>query len=208
MTRPPAHVVITPWASLEADCLRHLLQSVEVVPTRQVDENTEAYLLTVPRKLSPWPIELPSEIADCGIPVLLVVDVIVPWSIALGRSVGASGLVSWADPPATIVSAVHRVLSGVRPTSSRGRPGRRDPLSRLTKRERQVMALVTQGEHDEVIAARLGISVNTVRSHVQHCLTKLDVTHRHAAATLVRKGGQMRARQDMVPDLNLSTEAG
>jgi DNA-binding CsgD family transcriptional regulator len=186
MSKPAVHVAIAPWSSLEADCLRHLLRSLKVVATRQVDEATDAYLLTVPRRLSPWPVQLPAEVEDLRIPVILVVDAIVPWSIALGRSVGAAGLVSWAGPDHTILAAVEAAVSSVRAVWGNGHRSR-DPMTRLTERERQVMALVSQGQHDDVIAERLGISVNTVRSHVRHCLTKLDVTHRNAAATVVRR---------------------
>jgi DNA-binding CsgD family transcriptional regulator len=179
-------VVITPWSSLEADCLRHLIRDLDVIPKRPPDDHAQAWILTVPRKLSPWPLELPEEVAARGVPVVVVVDAVVPWSIAIARSVGASGLVTWADGRDRIVAAVEDALTGHRLSGARVRQARPDPLSRLTQRERQVMALVTLGQQDEMIASRLGISVNTVRSHVQHCLTKLDVTHRHAAASLVR----------------------
>ena len=200
MSRARSHVVIAPWSSLEADCLRHLLHALDVMPTPRADEATEAYLLTVPRRLSRWPVELPAEVESLGIPVILVVDAIVPWSIALGHSVGAAGLVSWADPDHTIVRSLETALSRARTSTGSSHRTRQDPVTRLTQRERQIMALVTQGEHDEVIATRLGISVHTVRSHVQHCLTKLNVTHRHAAVTVIRQRHVVRLADDRAPD--------
>jgi two-component system nitrate/nitrite response regulator NarL len=53
----------------------------------------------------------------------------------------------------------------------------------LTPREREVLALLVEGLSGVVIANRLGISRNTVRTHVQSILTKLQVHSRLEAAT-------------------------
>ncbi len=61
--------------------------------------------------------------------------------------------------------------------------------SRLTGREREVLALLVEGTDGRGIAKRLGISHNTVRTHVQSILTKLQVHSRlEAAAFAVRHG--------------------
>lgn len=49
---------------------------------------------------------------------------------------------------------------------------------RLTPRELEVARLVAQGLTNNVIAASLGISYETVKEHVQKCLKKLDFTNR------------------------------
>jgi len=185
-------VVIAPWASIEADCLRDLIAGAGIRATCQPDDTSRAYVLTVPRKLTPFPLDLPACVEQRMLPVLLVVDAVEPWSMVLGRSVGATGLVSWDRGAADLVAEICRVMvAGARIVPApRGPSTPEDPLTRLTLREREIMALVTRGEQDGEIAARLGISVHTVRSHIRHCLTKLDVTHRHAAATLVRRGLQ------------------
>ena len=70
---------------------------------------------------------------------------------------------------------------------------------RLTSRELDVLALLVEGASGPAIASRLGISSNTVRTHVQSILTKLQVHSRlEAAAFAVRNGvvhvsGVMRA---------------
>lgn len=59
--------------------------------------------------------------------------------------------------------------------------------SHLTPREREVLALLVQGAGSEAIAAKLCVSLNTVRTHVQSILTKLQVRSRlEAAAFAVR----------------------
>lgn len=191
-------IVISPWASIEADCLRHLLRDLNLLTSDCIREDTAAFVQLVPRKRSPWPIKIPDELAQRNIPVVLVVDSIVPWSIALSRSLGAICLASWSDSPEPVVSDVKKAVAGRWTRAPRQTLIPRDPLTRLTAREREVISLVTQGQQDELIAARLGISVSTVRSHVQHCLTKLDVTHRHAAATVVRNSQSVASEQGRV----------
>jgi two-component system nitrate/nitrite response regulator NarL len=57
----------------------------------------------------------------------------------------------------------------------------------LTARELEVLTLLAQGASSSQIAKRLSVSPNTVRSHVQNILTKLQVHSRlEAAAFAVR----------------------
>jgi DNA-binding CsgD family transcriptional regulator len=53
----------------------------------------------------------------------------------------------------------------------------------LTRREREVLALLCQRFTDPEIADRLCISVRTVESHVGRIFGKLEVTNRRAAAS-------------------------
>lgn len=59
--------------------------------------------------------------------------------------------------------------------------------TQLTPREREVLALLAQGESGTSMARSLNISANTVRSHVQSILTKLHVHSRlEAVAVAIR----------------------
>jgi DNA-binding NarL/FixJ family response regulator len=59
----------------------------------------------------------------------------------------------------------------------------------LTPRELEVLTLLTRGTRSPDIAAALDISPNTVRTHVQGILAKLQVHSRlEAAAFAVRNG--------------------
>jgi two-component system, NarL family, nitrate/nitrite response regulator NarL len=55
--------------------------------------------------------------------------------------------------------------------------------SQLSPREREVLALLVEGAGGETVSRKLGISRNTVRTHVQNILTKLQVHSRLEAAT-------------------------
>lgn len=59
----------------------------------------------------------------------------------------------------------------------------------LTNRERDVLALLADGLGNKQIAARLGISTSTVKTHLELLFEKLEVSTRaEAVATAVRLG--------------------
>jgi DNA-binding NarL/FixJ family response regulator len=59
----------------------------------------------------------------------------------------------------------------------------------LTRRERQVLALLGQGQSNRQIAAELVISERTARTHVSHVLAKLRLTSRTQAALVAVRDG-------------------
>ncbi|WP_166682888.1 response regulator transcription factor [Streptomyces aquilus] len=66
---------------------------------------------------------------------------------------------------------------------------RRDPLARLTPREREVLALMAEGKSNGAIAKALVVSEAAVGKHIGSILTKLDLppaddTHRRVLAVL------------------------
>lgn len=63
-----------------------------------------------------------------------------------------------------------------------GDPERRDLLSSLTERERQILDHLARGESNKTIARGLDISHDTVKLHVRHILTKLNLNSRVEAA--------------------------
>ncbi|PRY02587.1 response regulator transcription factor [Allonocardiopsis opalescens] len=66
---------------------------------------------------------------------------------------------------------------------------RRDPLERLSPREREVLALMAEGRSNGAIARELVVSEAAVGKHIGNILTKLDLppaedTHRRVLAVL------------------------
>ncbi len=78
--------------------------------------------------------------------------------------------------------ATEAVQALVRAAQSGPKPG-----EDLTKREREILALLVQGLSNPEIAERLVISLPTVKSHVRRILAKLRVSSRTEAAALAVK---------------------
>jgi DNA-binding NarL/FixJ family response regulator len=69
------------------------------------------------------------------------------------------------------------------------RSRRRDPIERLTDRERQVLSLMAEGRSNTAIAAELVVSDGAVEKHVRNIFAKLDLApdagdHRRVLAVL------------------------
>lgn len=133
-----------------------------------------------------------------------------PYVIMLGSSAEAeriltavrAGAAGWVRKGESI-GHLRRVVSGVTrgetwvPPSELGRMfrllfdqqdqfGADDPLADLTTREREVLTHMADGAGRKEIAERLHLSPNTVRSHMQSMMRKLDV---HSALEAVALAG-------------------
>jgi DNA-binding NarL/FixJ family response regulator len=88
------------------------------------------------------------------------------------RTVAEGG--AWLDPAVT-----GRVLTAYRAAPNVSSPA--ESLDVLTAREREVLALIGQGMSNAEIAAHLVLGEGTVKTHVNHVFTKLDLRDRAAA---------------------------
>jgi two-component system nitrate/nitrite response regulator NarL len=69
--------------------------------------------------------------------------------------------------------------------------------SQLTDRELQVLELLVEGASSEIIANRINVSRNTVRTHVQSILGKLGVHSRLEAAAFAVRHGLVSTRRPL-----------
>ncbi|MBA8827327.1 DNA-binding NarL/FixJ family response regulator [Saccharopolyspora lacisalsi] len=116
---------------------------------------------------------------------------------------GAGGFLLKDTPPDDLVSAVRSVASGdavVSPNVTRrlldrflGGPGGelRDAsvLDVLTEREREVLEYVAKGLSNTELAERLFLSEATVKTHIGHILSKLELRDRVQAVVLAYETG-------------------
>jgi DNA-binding NarL/FixJ family response regulator len=96
------------------------------------------------------------------------------------RAVAEGG--AWLDPAVTArVLAIYR--SAAPPPASPGGAGQGGAadLEALTGREREVLALIGRGKTNGEIAAELFVSEGTVKTHINHVFTKLQLRDRAAA---------------------------
>jgi DNA-binding NarL/FixJ family response regulator len=116
---------------------------------------------------------------------------------------GASGFLLKDSPPAQIADAVRRVAAGepiLSPRITRRLMDRaaieagaydraRAALSALSTREHEVALAVAEGSTNAEIAARLFVSVATVKAHITRILTKLELGNRTQIALLMHDAG-------------------
>ncbi len=95
---------------------------------------------------------------------------------------------AWLDPTVTA-----RVLAAYRSTAPTRRDGTR--VIGLTEREREVLSLIGRGLSNTEIAHDLSISEVTVKSHVGHIFTKLDLRDRAAAIVFAFDHGIIEPQQ-------------
>jgi DNA-binding NarL/FixJ family response regulator len=117
---------------------------------------------------------------------------------------GASGFLLKSAPPETLVQGVRAVMAGdalldreitrrlLERFVHRAPPGRAAPeIEDLTPREREVLRLIGEGRSNAEIATDLFLSETTVKTHVNHILTKLRLRDRVQAVALAYRAGLM-----------------
>ena len=115
---------------------------------------------------------------------------------------GALGYLLKDSGPEELVRAIHQVCHGdasLHPAVARqllqeikSADASPDPRSRfdpLTDREKDVLRMVAQGWNNQDIAGQLEISEATVRTHVSHILTRLQLSSRTQAALYALREG-------------------
>ncbi|GAA5768901.1 response regulator [Streptosporangium roseum] len=116
---------------------------------------------------------------------------------------GAAGFLLKDTPPAQIVEAVRRVAAGdpvLSPRITRRLMDRaatqagayqraRAALATLSPRENEVVLAVARGRTNAEIAVELYMKVTTVKAHVSHILSKLELDNRTQIALLAHDAG-------------------
>jgi len=104
---------------------------------------------------------------------------------------GASGYLMKNIPPAELIQAIEQVHAGGAPMSMQiarkvvdhfrqiQKPA--SDVEKLTQREQEILELLSKGYYYKEIGETLGISLNTVRTHLQHIYEKLHVQSRTEA---------------------------
>jgi DNA-binding NarL/FixJ family response regulator len=111
-----------------------------------------------------------------------------------GLDSGARGYALKAGSMQELVGAIQRVAAGgsyVDPRLDRIllSPRATAQVPQLSPREREIMHLMAEGLTAEAIAGKLGVSVETVRTHVRNVIRKLQARNRvHAIALALERG--------------------
>jgi DNA-binding NarL/FixJ family response regulator len=110
---------------------------------------------------------------------------------ALGcLSAGAHATISRSDPTSRMLATIKTVMTGrhqavVTTPSSAASPGSSEILN-LTNRQLDVLRLLAKGQSNKVIARDLGLSVSTVKVHLNTVFRALGATNRVEAVVRAR----------------------
>jgi DNA-binding NarL/FixJ family response regulator len=150
-----------------------------------------------PGESLPLPLSLPPDaVGRAPVVVLLGDDAAEGWSSRALRA-GARGVLPRTATGEQISAAVAAAAAGLTVVSSEAAvPAQRPalvaaapPVQPLTPREIEVLGMLAEGSGNKAIAARLGISEHTVKTHVGSIFGKLGVSNRaEAVASAARLG--------------------
>lgn len=106
---------------------------------------------------------------------------------------GAAGYLLKEVAPQLIIDGIRRAAAGemvlAPDLASRLLAGLRSPRPRLTERETEVLRLLATGAANREIARALFVTEATVKSHLAHIFTKLEVDSRARAIHVAREAG-------------------
>ena len=106
---------------------------------------------------------------------------------------GAAGYLLKEAAPEAIVDGIRRAAAGdtvlTPDLASRVLKGMRSPLPRLTEREIDVLRHLATGSTNKEIARALFVTEATVKSHLVHIFSKLDVDSRSRAIRVAHETG-------------------
>src|SRR5215218_1093934 len=122
---------------------------------------------------------------------------------------GASGFLLKSAPPQQLITGIRSVIAGdallapeitrrlLERFIQRPSPSLKTPpeLAQLTERELEVLRLIAEGRSNAETAAELFITSATVKTHVNHILTKLGLRDRVQAVALAYRAGLMDITQ-------------
>jgi len=94
------------------------------------------------------------------------------------------------------VRAVHEGQTRL-PPSITAKLTRRMRVPELTPREQEVLRLLVSGKSNKELATILGLSGDTVKTHLTHLFSKLGVSDRTQSVTIALKRGLVRLEESM-----------
>ena len=123
------------------------------------------------------------------LPVIMVTAVNEDQKMISGLKIGADDYIVKPFILPNLLARIEAVLRRVKRSQSQQQGtnvtiSQADNFNSLTKREKDVLLLVTQGESNKSIAEKLVLSEVTVKSHLCNIFKKLNVTNRTQAVLI------------------------
>ena len=196
-----------------ADALARVLARDSHHVAARVCTPTEGLRLVGHNEVDAWLVEIDSAEDDAiatlraampNMPLVVVTHIEDRTELRRAVSQGADGVVIKTDSVVELLRVVSRAIGNRHELTGRATwsatakvsvsrastagsieiPG----VGSVTAKELEVMARLTSGESTEAIAAGMGVGISTVRTHLQHLYSKLDV---HSRLELVSVGARL-----------------
>lgn len=130
--------------------------------------------------------ELDQLLATPGLEVLVFSRDMRPDLRARALAKGCSAWVSMSATAEELVEAIELTAAGENPAPRTSQP---EQVAALTVREMQILSLITQGYSNNEIAACLGVTANTLKTHVRQIYRKIGVDSRAQAVGIALQHG-------------------
>lgn len=126
--------------------------------------------------------------------ILILTTSTVPADLAQAREAGALGIVAKTSGNAALIDAVKAVAAGAVALSPEiaAAIDSCNALPDLTERQQNVLHYVSQGLSNPEIAKILGVSVITIKKHMESILAKLGAANRSEAITIAVRIGLLK----------------
>ncbi|MGI9515724.1 MAG: LuxR C-terminal-related transcriptional regulator [Pirellulaceae bacterium] len=197
----PSHIVVRGLGSvLKGHEFDVASSAVNIADARRYLENGNVDMILCEYEFEDGSsLELQHMANERNIPLVIFSEWQHPVFVSRMVDAGAWGMLDKTASPETVQTTLRKVASGKktwkrkdvrRVTGALATPRLESDIDfPLTQREFEVLAQLSAGQTNKMIAEKLGISYETVKEHVQHVLRKLGVNDRTQAAVLaVRRG--------------------
>ena len=180
---------VLPFYGYEVKCAHNGVECLEILNS---DERFDLVLLDIMMpKMDGWEtLKNIRKTPICkDIPVIMLTAVNEDQKMVTGLKIGADDYIVKPFVLPNLLARIEAVLRRSRTIQNRSQKSnvtinQINQFNSLTRREKDVLLLVTQGENNKSIAEKLVVSEITVKSHLNNIFKKLNVSNRTQAVLL------------------------
>lgn len=180
---------VLPFYGYEVKCAHNGVECLEILNS---DELFDLVLLDIMMpKMDGWEtLKNIRKTPICkDIPVIMLTAVNEDQKMVTGLKIGADDYIVKPFVLPNLLARIEAVLRRSRNTQNKSQKSnvtinQINQFNSLTRREKDVLLLVTQGENNKSIAEKLVVSEITVKSHLNNIFKKLNVSNRTQAVLL------------------------
>lgn len=180
---------VLPFYGYEVKCAHNGVECLEILNS---DELFDLVLLDIMMpKMDGWEtLKNIRKTPICkDIPVIMLTAVNEDQKMVTGLRIGADDYIVKPFVLPNLLARIEAVLRRSRTTQNKSQKSnvtinQINQFNSLTRREKDVLLLVTQGENNKSIAEKLVVSEITVKSHLNNIFKKLNVSNRTQAVLL------------------------